>query len=379
MLLEKRIIAFAKLGAILRTVSKEFTDRSSKLIHISGLESSIEQAHRHNGWFTEENILLAIGSLGEMLREDKLTTWLKKYPIKGSPKLKIQKVGVIMAGNIPLVGFHDFLCVLISGNTFVGKLASDDSFLLPAVAEILITIEPGFKDKIHFTPSFIKAKRVSKPNASPERAGKRGAAAVDCFIATGSNNSARYFEYYFKEHPHIIRKNRNAIAILNGKETEADLANLGKDIFQYFGMGCRNVSKMYIPEDFNLDKLFTAIVDFGDVINHNKYYNNHQYYRTIYLLNSEKFLDNNFLMLKESEQIASPVATLYYERYKNQKELTAKLVALKDQVQCVVTSSPALLPKEKGVAYVTFGQAQSPELWDYADGVDTIEFLLALK
>src|SRR3972149_3042639 len=228
-----------------------------------------------------------------------------------------------MSGNIPLVGFHDFFCVLMSGNIFVGKISSDDEFLLPAVSKILIEIESGFKERIHFT---------NQPfNKS---------SAISAFIATGSNNSARYFEFYFGKYPHIIRKNRNAIAILDGTETEDDLKNLGKDIFQYFGLGCRNVSKIFIPQDYNLDEFFSAIVDFGDVINHNKYYNNHIYYRTIYLLNKEKFLDNNFLMLKESEQIASPVATLYYERYKTKEELFKKLESQKDNIQCVVCTSP---------------------------------------
>src|ERR1017187_391402 len=284
--LEKRIIAFVKLGEILRKDS-----------HLSGeetiLSAAIKNASKHNGWFTEENILLAIGSLGEILREDKIRKWISQYPQATNHKSQAKKVGVIMAGNIPLVGFHDFLCVLMSGNNFVGKLSSEDKFLLPAVAKILCEIEPAFADRIHFTNQ-----QISK------------SANVSAFIATGSNNSARYFEYYFNKYPHVIRRNRNAIAVLDGKETEADLKNLGKDIFQYFGMGCRNVSKIYIPQDYNLDNFFSAIVDFGDVINHNKYYNNHIYHRTIYLLNQEKFLDNNFLMLKESEQIASPVATL---------------------------------------------------------------------
>lgn len=344
--LEARIIAFTRLGAILREAQDPL------------LKEAMATASKHNGWFTEENVRLTVTSLGEMLREEKIRKWISKYKVQSTkPEAAARKIGIIMAGNIPLVGFHDFLCVLISGNVLVGKLSSDDDILLPALTKILTELEPGFKDKVNFTDQ------------------KLGKANLSAFIGTGSNNSARYFEYYFGKYPHIIRKNRNSVAILDGDETEADLKELGKDIFQYFGMGCRNVSKIYIPEDYNLDNFFSGIVDFGDVINHNKYYNNHQYYRTIYLLNSEKFLDNNFLMLKESEQIASPVATLYYERYKNKEELFKKLDTRKNDIQCIVSSPKSPAPSLQSVA---FGQAQSPELWDYADGIDTMKFLLDL-
>lgn len=351
--LEKRIAAFELLGAVLRDPK--------------GVSNAvIEKASKKNGWFTEENVRLAIASLGEMLDGGKLRKWMDRYPqgkrqkAKGiSEQPEAKKIGVIMAGNIPLVGFHDFLCVLMSGNVFVGKLSSEDEILLPEVAKILTGIEPGFKNRIHFTDQpFNKTKDIF------------------AFIATGSNNSARYFEYYFGKYPHIIRKNRNSVAVLDGTETDPDLKNLGKDIFQYFGMGCRNVSKLYVPKDYNLDKFFASIVDFGEVINHNKYYNNHQYYRTIYLLNSEKFLDNNFLMLKESEQIASPVATLYYERYTSKEDLLGKVKKQQENIQCFA-ANPKL--QVSGFKLIPFGNAQCPELWDYADGVDTMEFLLNLQ
>jgi hypothetical protein len=371
--LKKRIIAFVRLGGILR----KFT---TGLPGNPVLKEAIIKASQKNGWFIQENILFAIGSLGEMLKEEKIRKWINQYPSNKYQVSRIKRVGVIMAGNIPLVGFHDLLCVLMSGNIFVGKLSSEDEFLLPAVAQILCEIEPEFEDQIHLTSTL----SPSEPAWAGKGAG--GAAAISAYIATGSNNSARYFEYYFGKYPHIIRKNRNAIAILDGKETDVDLKNLGKDIFQYFGMGCRNVSKIYIPQEYNLDKFFSAIVDFGEVINHNKYYNNHIYYRTIYLLNKEKFLDNNFLMLKESEQIASPVATLYYERYKSKEALLKKLKENKENIQCIVCASPlpvrqaGLTPprKERGMAAVKFGQTQNPELWDYADGADTMKFLLNL-
>jgi hypothetical protein len=381
MLLEKRIVAFSKLGEVLRTAGQVAGERSPASIIPAKLAAAIRKASQHNGWFTEENIALSLASLGEMLREDKLRAWIKKYP-GAAMEPKPKRIGVIMAGNIPLVGFHDFLCVLMSGHTFVGKLASEDAFLLPEIAAILIETEPAFKKKISLSSTLSTGTTAA---FSPWLGNKKGTAAVDCFIATGSNNSARYFEYYFAKHPHIIRKNRNAVAVINGKETAAELANLGNDIFQYYGMGCRNVSKIYIPENYNLDNFFSAIVDFGDVINHNKYYNNYQYYRTIYLLNKEKFLDNNFLLLKTApsnspegeETIASPVATLYYERYGDIKTVRKKFRALHNKIQCIACSG--ILREGLGAGTVPLGQTQSPELWDYADGVDTMAFLLNIK
>lgn len=341
--LEKRIIAFVKLGEVFKKSSDET------------LMQAVQKTSIHNNWFTEENILLSLRALGEMLKEEKIRKWLDSYPKLKTQKSKSRSIGVIIAGNIPLVGFHDFMSVLISGNVFVGKLSSDDKFLLPASAKILTDIEPGFGDKINFIDQPFKK-----------------FAGVSAYIATGSNNSSRYFEYYFKKYSHIVRKNRNAIAVLDGTESKNDLQNLGKDIFQYFGLGCRNVSKIYIPENYNLDTLFESIVDFSDVINHNKYANNYSYYRTIYLMNSEKFLDNNFLLVKESSHIASPVATLYYERYKNKQELHEKIEEQKENIQCVVSNLPMLA----GLQSISFGQTQSPELWNYADGIDTMEFLL---
>jgi hypothetical protein len=253
----------------------------------------------------------------------------------------------------------------MSGNIFTGKLSSDDKFLLPAIAKILIEIEPQFADKIHFTnKSFNKSTDIS------------------AFIATGSNNSARYFEYYFRNYPHIIRKNRNSVAVLNGNESEEDLSNLCKDIFLYFGLGCRNVSKIYIKcensrdEERHINKIFSASVNYAHYTHHNKYANNYIYYRTMYLLNKEKFFDNGLLLIKEDSRIASPVATLYYEKYKNEEELFEKLLAIKEQIQCIVSNGVILSPLEK--MRVKFGQTQTPELWNYADGVDTMEFLLSL-
>ncbi|MFH1004796.1 MAG: acyl-CoA reductase [Bacteroidota bacterium] len=356
---EKKIMAFVRLGEIIRKFAVDSTSNSI-------LKEATIKASQSNGWFTQENLRLAIESIGNMLMEEKIRKWVLNYKLEiANNELAIKKlksIGVIMAGNIPLVGFHDFFCVLMSENIFAGKLSSEDEHLLPAVAKILMEIEPAFANRIHFTNQLI--------NQSTN---------VSAFIATGSNNSAKYFEYYFRKYPHIIRRNKNAIAILDGTEKEKDLKNLGKDIFQYFGLGCRNVSNIFIPKNYDLNKFFAAIEDFGDVINHNKYYNNYNYYKCIYLLNQSIFLDNGFLILKEDERIASPVSTLHYERYADISALIKKNSLLKEQIQCVVSVSSMIpLINEQGMNGLMFGRTQSPELWDYADGVDTMEFLLSL-
>lgn len=340
MLKDKRIQAFERLGAKLK-------DRNDRR-----LTEAMIQAEKENAWFTKENAELALTSLGDMLKKDKLEQWLNKYDLQ---EATMRSIGVIMAGNIPLVGFHDYLCILISGNQALIKLSSDDKTLLPAVHKILSDIEPGFKKKVRFVESF---------NDPAER--------PDAFIATGSNNSARYFEYYFKDYPHIIRRNRNSIAVLTGNETDAELQALAKDIFSYFGLGCRNVSKLYLPAGFELDRVFKSLVLFGDVIHHHKYANNYQYYRSIYLLNSQKFLDNNFVLVKESDQLSSPIANLFYEYYNSETELQDKLSAVRDQIQCISGNYSPL-------ADVKLGQAQQPQLWDYADGVDVLSFIASIK
>jgi len=350
--LEQRIKAFAKLGEALRD-------------EIRNPKSEIR--NHTNGWFTSENITTAIFSIANNLTKEKLEKWLEKYQITNhqSPITNHQSVGVIMAGNIPLVGFHDFLCVLISGNIFVGKLSSDDKILLPKIAEILIEIEPKFKEKIFFVENFHISKSPKLSIRNPK-----------FFIATGSDNSARYFEYYFEKYPSIIRKNRNSIAILNGSETPEEMRGLGKDVFQYFGLGCRNVSKIFVPEKYDFDIFFKAIYEYQNVINNNKYANNYDYNKTVYLMSKYKILDNGFLLLKEDNALTSPVAVVFYEYYKNIKSLEEKLIEEQNKIQCIVFNSQFHSTLER--ARVRCGNAQSPELWDYADGVDTLNFLLEL-
>ena len=249
------------------------------------------------------------------------------------------------AGNIPFVGFHDFLCMLISGNNYIGKNASDDTLLLPWIAEELIKIEPKFKERISFVEKLKD---------------------MDAVIATGSNNTARYFEYYFSKYPHIIRKNRNAVAVLTGDEPKEELNLLGEDIFRYFGLGCRNVSKLYVPRGYNFNGFFEAMFSYSQVMQHNKYMNNYDYNRAVFLMRQIPFLENNFLIIREDASIPSPISVVHYEFYDEAEKLKENLAEHKEQIQCIV-----------GRDYIPFGQGQSPALWDYADGVDTMAFLLS--
>jgi hypothetical protein len=242
--------------------------------------------------------------------------------------------------------------VLLSGHDLQAKLSSDDKFLLPAVAEALCEMEPRFRERISFVDEKISG--------------------IDAVIATGSNNSSRYFEYYFSRYPHIIRKNRNSAAVLTGEETVKDLRLLGEDIFRYFGRGCRNVSKLFVPAGYNFNPFFEAIFPFKEVLQNNKYANNYEYNRTIYLMGKEKIYDNNFLLLKEDIGIHSPVAVVYVEYYQDRESLLSRLQMDRADIQCIV--SGAALP---GV--IPFGTAQHPALWDYADRVDTLKFLLELR
>jgi hypothetical protein len=305
------------------------------------------RAYQQNPWFTPLNISSSVKAWSETLTEPKLNQWLSAYSIEDkAPKT----VAIIMAGNIPMVGLHDLICVLLSGNKALAKLSDDDTVLMKWVMEELIRIEPGFAAQLE-----ISEHRLPKD--------------FDAVIATGSNNTNRYFEYYFKNKPSLLRANRNSVAILTGKETPEDFQKLGEDIFTYFGLGCRNVSKLFVPEGYDFIPFYEGIEPFNDIINHHKYANNYTYHKAIFLLNLDKHFDNNFLLVKQDESIASPLGVMFYSTYSNLDELHGQLAAKTDQIQCVVskTSFPNAFP---------LGKAQHPELWDYADGVDTMAFLL---
>lgn len=327
--------SFAELG-------KQFIDFQNHPV----LSVAAQQASIKNQWFTPDSIKNAFISFGEQLTKDDLNNWLKEIdPANGG-----KKVGVIMAGNIPMAGLHDMLSVLASGNTIVAKLSSEDSILIKAVAQVLAGIDPSFKERIIFS-DMLKS--------------------IDAVIATGSNNSSRYFEYYFGKYPHIIRRNRNSIAVLTGEETPEQIERLGLDIFTYFGLGCRNVSKVFIPEGYDFDLIFKNIYKYHDIVNHAKYGNNYDYNKTVYLLSNIKLLDNGFLLLKEDAGLSSPVAVLFYEYYQSIPQLQERIHSLMPELQCIVTNMD--LPQKVG-----FGQTQKPALTDFADGVNTIQFLSAI-
>ncbi len=349
--LSERIDAFSKLGLFLSQFENGELNLNLPIgatlnqNSFEALRMQVKRAYEYNGWFTEENILKSFKSWTEALTEEHLKHWASSYTFKENPKT----VAVVMAGNIPLVGFHDFLSVLISGNRIIVKQATNDSLLLPILIQFLKGYNPEFKEYIKVVDSLKDEK-------------------FDVIIATGSDNTARYFDYYFKKYPHIIRKNRNSVAVLTGEETEEDLQKLGDDIFQYFGLGCRSVSKLFVPKDYNFDPFFKAIYPFKDIINYKKYENNYDYNKAVYLMSLYKLTENGFLMLKEDSNYSSPIATLFYEYYDDLEHLSKKLLADSEKLQCIVGNS-------KIDKIIPFGETQKPKLWNYADEVDTLAFL----
>jgi len=344
---------FIELGKFLSQFSEAVNIKKSTVLHndlfFEEFENLIQLSQSHNGWYTPENVYFSIQSWAKALTEENLNQWLSAYNLDQN---KSKNVGLILAGNIPLVGFHDFLSVLISGNNVLIKTSSNDQFLLPFLAKYLIAVEPEFADKITFVDGKLEN--------------------FDAVIATGSNNTARYFEYYFKDKPSIIRKNRNSVAVLNGKETKEQLVALGEDIFRYFGLGCRNVSKLFVPKGFSFNAFFEAIFEFQDVIHYEKYANNYDYNKAVFLMSNFKLLDNGFLTIKEDISYASPISSIFYEYYDSIEELQIRLQSENEQIQCIVSNN---LIKNS----IDFGQTQKPNLWDYADNINTISFLLTIK
>lgn len=350
MQLKDRINAFIELGKFLDEISNAM-DQNNNLDSIksqTNFEAVLAKTQAENGWFTSENISFALGSWAKALSEENLEQWVSKYKIG---EIKPKTVAVIMAGNVPLVGFHDFLSVLITGNKVLAKLSSNDKTLLPFLANQLIAIEPRFQDYIEFTEG-----RLSD---------------FDAVIATGSNNTARYFDYYFGKYPNITRKNRNSVTVLTGNETGGELNRLADDIFQYFGLGCRNVSKLYIPENYDFEAFFKAMYTWKEIIHNHKYINNYDYNKAVYLMDSFPLLDNEFMLLKEDTGFSSPISIVFYERYSSLDSIKNELNNQSDKIQCIVANAGV-------TGELPFGKSQSPELWDYADGVDTIDFLLKI-
>ena len=342
--MEKKLQAFFKLRDFLSDFLGE-RKNSSYSEKYSLLDHLIDECYSYNGWFSKPNIQKALAGIVLLLEENKLKEFYSQIEPAKTPKT----IAVIMAGNIPAVGFHDFLSVLLSGNKILLKPSVDDKILITFFAEFLIETEPLLKNLIVFTDGRLVD--------------------FDAVIATGSNNSALYFEKYFGKYPHIIRKNRSSVAVLSGNETTEELNLLGNDIFEYFGLGCRNVSKVYVPKGYIFDTLYESIFSFSEVIQNKKYANNHEYNRAIYLINQDKFLDNNFLIIKESNTLHSPIGVLYYEFYENIDHAIQKIKELESELQCIVSSIS--LP----VKTIPFGKTQSPAIFDFSDNVNTLHFL----
>lgn len=350
--LEKRINAFVELGKFLAQFEQidPVKDSSVKYndLFFDGFKHQLKLAEETNGWFTKDNLIYSLKGWSNQLTYSNINTFTLKYNMIS---ISCKNVAIIMAGNIPLVGFHDFFSVLISGHNVVVKQATNDKQLLPLIAKYLEIVEPGFKSKITFVDGQLKD--------------------FDAVIATGSDNTARYFEYYFREVPSIIRNNRNSVAVLNGNETKNDLEALSIDIFRYYGLGCRNVSKLFVPKSYDFKDFFQSIYSWHPIINQSKYANNYDYNKAVYLMSEFDMLENGFLMLKEDHRYSSPIATLFYEFYDSKKTLKKRLNKDHTKIQCVVASN--FLDSE-----IKFGCTQTPNLWDFADNVDTIEFLLKI-
>jgi hypothetical protein len=305
-------------------------------------EEIMQLAYQKNQWFTIENQTLALKAIkSDYLEESKLRHWILAYDIPEN--LETKEIAIISAGNLPLVAIHDLLSVFITGNKSIIKLSEKDQILLPYLLECLFKLDERTREYFLIVPKLAK---------------------FDAVIATGSDNSGRYFEYYFGKYPHIIRKNRNGIALLNGLETKEELRLLAKDIYSYFGLGCRNISKIYIPKNYDFTPLLEVLFEFKDIMDHHKYKNNFDYNYAVYLLSKEKFLSNGCIILKEDTKISSPIGVVNYEYYENLNQLNLD----SEKIQCKVSKTD-----------LGFGQAQHPNLWDYADGIDTMEFLLNLS
>jgi len=333
MKLPERIAAFSFLG---KAIDKLLESNGKKLIE------KLHKTTQCNGWFTEENARYALKSISQYLTESKLQSWLSRYKIPAN--FNSSQIAIILPGNIPLVGFHDVLCVLISGHKVLIKQSTKDTILLPFLLEILVNKFPDFQYQIKWINHVLPKD-------------------YDAVIATGSNSSAHYFENYFGHLPYIIRKNRTSIAVITENTSPEELKNMGKDIFTYFGLGCRNVSKLFIPDGFNISKLRELWVSFKKITYHDKYLNNYTYQKIINLMNNEKHHDFDFILLKKSSSLFSPVGVLYYEVYKSIQNVENYIEKEKENIQCIV-----------GKHYTPFGESQTPQLTDYADGIDTMNF-----
>lgn len=339
MKLEDRIVLFSELG-------------NHILTHIASdeMEDLFAAAKSRNPWFTVDNIRLAFTQVAaRFLNAEKLNSLVSRYNRSFFEPEHPQKVGIVAAGNIPLVGVQDLVHTMLSGHTACYKPSAQDEVLTLFLIRKMTEINPAIAEYV------VPSDKLT---------------GLDAYIATGSGNTSRYFEYYFGQKPHIIRKNRVSVAVLHGAETRTQLSDLGNDIFEYFGLGCRNVSKLYVPAGYDFRGFFESVEYWNGITLHSKYVNNYDYNKSIFLVNGDRHLDNGFLLLKESPALHSPISTVFYEEYTTADQVFEDLHRQKEQIQCIVTEM-----REDGVP---FGQSQAPELWDYADGVDTIAFLAGI-
>ena len=345
--LKERIQAFSDLGILLRENSSKQKIKTFQKWD-SELNKLLNDSYQYNSWFTENNLKLSLKNWSAELNKKNIENWLENYKIE----LKSSKtVAIIMAGNIPIVGFHDLMCSLILGFKCNVKLSSDDKILIPLIVKFIQSRFDGFKEKVFFKNNILKN--------------------FDAVIATGSNNSHKYFEYYFGKYPNLLRKTRHSVAVLNGDESDNELALLSNDVFDYFGLGCRSVSKIFIPKGYDLDLLFNAFYKKRFVIDHNKYVNNYDYNKAVYLMSEEKFYDNGFVILKEEKKLGSPIACVYFEYYEDLVQVQNIIKINNQNIQCVVSN-------EKIFNGISFGTTNCPKLSDYADNVDTLKFLLKI-
>lgn len=318
----------------------------------SELEPIYRRAQAANGWFSPEQSKYTITQVAnQFLNATALENWVSNYAIPETTR-PLKTIGLVLAGNIPAVGFHDILCCFVAGHKAKIKYAEKDKILIPYLLEQLSIIAPE-------TSAYFEA--VDRLNN------------FDAVIATGSDNSARYFDHYFSKHPNIIRHNRNSVAILTGDETEEEIQRLSEDIFRYYGLGCRSVSKLYVPKGYDFMAFMKVMDQYVDSMEHNKYINNYDYNRSVYLLNNVPHLANEILTLVEHPSLLSRISTLHYEYYENEADLVKKIKADSDKLQCVVTKMNL-----SGIEGVNFGESQQPTLGSYADNVDTMEFLLSI-
>lgn len=335
------ISAFCALGEVLKALTKgQNKPQTITQTEWETLQQLIEREQHFNGWFTKDAIMHAFHEIHPWLTQEQLTSWSSVYRYAKTPRT----VALILPGNLPLVGFHDFLCVLMSGHQALIKLSSEDARLLPALVQILTTFEPALANRITFVSGKMQG--------------------FDAVIATGSDNSMLHFKQYFQAYPSLLRGHRTSVAVLDGSETNEELYALGQDVFQYFGRGCRNVTQLLLTPDFELNRFFEAIMPYSEVIHHKKYGNNYDYNKAIHLMNQAPILDNNFVLLKESKALHAPLAMIHYARFEHKNEIASFIETHQEQIQCVV-----------GHGYQPFGSAQCPQLNDYADGIDTMQFL----